>query len=603
MQNIDNLCMGCMCEKGSETICSVCGFDETAYREPDALPLRTVLAGRYVVGKVIATDGEGFSYIGFDAVTESVIKINEYYPAGLCERQSDATVKLDSENSFVFNDGIMKFIELYKKLSELSELTAVNRVVDIFETNKTAYAVSEYLPGIRLKEFLIRNGGMLSWEQVRPLFLPLISAFKVLHEKGIIHGGISPETLMVGRDGKVRITGFCISEIRNAKSQMTAQLFPGYTAIEQYRGEEITPATDVYAFAATMFRTLTGNPPPDSMQRMTQDRLAFTKSIAESIPRSVLVAMANALQIEVGDRTSTMEQLKTDIQGSNEPVVTPVKGKEEEKTTPAQKQSTAKYVLIASIATALIIGLIGLLVYLFILPHDKGEDVSSDTSIVSSEVSTEPDVVVESDDDYVIIPDLCDQTMQQINNNEQLQKYFDIVVREEKYDDKYARGRICGQYTEPNKKVAKKDGEDVVIEVIVSMGPSEIKIPKQILNKTEKDARIILYELGFKSDTITFIEKMDDEQTEEKIVIGTYPEIGETVRPYDNLIVYINANLKPEEEEETSSKITFNIPSAVSSEAETSSSPVSSYSTESSTVTSSSEEETTNSTSSEAETE
>ena len=74
MQDINNLCMGCMSEQTGEQVCSVCGFDSSKYNEPGALPLKTVLAGRYLVGKVIGTTGEGFNYLGFDSVTESVVK-------------------------------------------------------------------------------------------------------------------------------------------------------------------------------------------------------------------------------------------------------------------------------------------------------------------------------------------------------------------------------------------------------------------------------------------------------------------------------------------------------------------------------------------------
>lgn len=51
MQNTDNLCMGCMSETTSGSICSVCGFDEAAYNEPDAISLRTLLADRYLVDR------------------------------------------------------------------------------------------------------------------------------------------------------------------------------------------------------------------------------------------------------------------------------------------------------------------------------------------------------------------------------------------------------------------------------------------------------------------------------------------------------------------------------------------------------------------------
>ena len=383
MQEINKLCMGCMSSLNGDSVCSVCGFDSSKYDEPNALGLRTMLAGRYLVGKVIGTTGEGFTYLSFDTVTEAVVKITEYFPTGLCTRNADASVAINGETSYVYNEGIMKFIELHKALAGLSELSAVYRIIDIFEVNNTAYSVTEHLQGITLKEFLIRNGGVLSWEQIRPLYLPLINALRVLHENGIIHGGISPETLIVGRDGRIRITDFLISSARNARSEMTAQLYPGFAAIEQYRGEELTPATDIYAVGATLFRTLTGNPPPDSKQRLENDNMTFSRSVAEKVPRSVLVAMANALQLESANRTQKIDDLKANLQLAetvSEPEAKPQKGGNKGKKSGGGNK---KYVLIAALATALILAIIAGIFY-FLTLQDEDDTASNSSEFISS---------------------------------------------------------------------------------------------------------------------------------------------------------------------------------------------------------------------------
>ena len=61
MQEFNDLCMGCMSALSGDKVCSTCGFDSSAYNEPNALPLRTMLAGRYLVGKVLSTTGEGIN--------------------------------------------------------------------------------------------------------------------------------------------------------------------------------------------------------------------------------------------------------------------------------------------------------------------------------------------------------------------------------------------------------------------------------------------------------------------------------------------------------------------------------------------------------------
>ncbi len=60
---------------------------------------------------------------------------------------------------------------------------------------------------------------------------------------------INPDNLVLCRDGKVRLAGFCISECNDASSGLGFKPVAGYTALEQYDNSHIIcPATDIYAF-------------------------------------------------------------------------------------------------------------------------------------------------------------------------------------------------------------------------------------------------------------------------------------------------------------------------------------------------------------------
>ena len=111
---------------------------------------------------------------------------------------------------------------------------------------------------------------------------------------------------VVEKDGKLRLTGFCISEERTARSNITAQLFPGFAAVEQYGviGKQGS-WTDVYGFAATLYRTLVGNPPQEASERVNEDNLTIPAKIMHELPQATLEMLANALQILPEDRTET----------------------------------------------------------------------------------------------------------------------------------------------------------------------------------------------------------------------------------------------------------------------------------------------------------
>lgn len=549
MQEINKLCMGCMSSLNGDSVCSVCGFDSSKYDEPNALPLRTMLAGRYLVGKVIGATGESFVYLSFDTVTEAVVKITEYFPAELCTRNSDISVAINGDSAYVYNEGIMKFIELHKTLAGLSELSAVYRIIDIFEINNTAYSVAEHLQGITLKEFLIRNGGVLTWEQVRPLYLPLINALHTLHENGIIHGGISPETLIVGRDGRIRITDFLIPSARNAQSKITAQLYPGFAAIEQYRGEELTPATDVYAIGATLFRTLTGNPPPDSKQRLENDNMTFSRSVAEKVPRSVLVAMANALQLEPANRTKKINDFKANLQVAetvSKPENQPQKSRNNGKKSGGGNK---KYVLIAALATALILAIIASIFYFFTL-KDNEDTASKSSEFISSYESYHTIDASSTPEKHLSVPDFSGKSLAELLTKSEYAEYaewFDFKVVKKEYNNKVSRGKICAQSV----KIGTSAKKGTVVEFTVSLGPEQVTVPRALKGMNKDQALIEVLKLGIDYNNITVIGKLGDETTEEFIVFETSPAMGEKMNPDEAITIYYNTNVvQPENSSE-----------------------------------------------------
>ena len=544
MQETNKLCMGCMSSLGSDSVCSVCGFDSSKYSEPNALPLRTILAGRYLVGKVLSVTGEGFNYISFDTVAETVVKITEYFPQGLCERNQDTSLSVNGETSYEFNEGIMNFIELHKTLAGLSEVSALYKILDIFEVNNTAYCVTEYLPGITLKEFLIRNGGALSWEQIRPLYLPLVNAVRTLHESSVIHGGLSPETIMVGRDGRMRITDFLIPSARKAGGKISPQLYPGFAAVEQYRGEELTPATDIYALGATLFRVLTGNPPPDSKQRLENDNMTFSRSVAEKVPRGVLVAMANALQLEAENRTKKVENFRSTLQSAESQVQSEDKG-DGSKGGKASKNSNKKYVLIAAVATILILAIIAGIVYLAALGGDEDTE-SSSSEYISSYESYLTVSASSTPEKQLSVPDFSGKSLAELLANNEYAEWFDFKVVKKEYNNKVSRGKICAQSV----KIGTSAKKGTVVEFTVSLGPEKITVPKALKGMNKDEALIEILKLGVDFGNVSVVGKLGEETTEEFVVFETSPAMGEKMSPDEAITIYYNTNVvQPESSE------------------------------------------------------
>lgn len=315
----DNLCMGCMKEIGNVQQCPFCGFHNDTAAPAPYLPLRTVIGGRYTVGKVISASGDGVTYIAWDNESRETVTVREFLPVeNITRLQGQTEVIVNEDSRLVFYDSVREFLALNRKLAMSRNLSALIPVIDIIEENNTAYAVSEYLETITLRDFLLKSRtGYLGWDKVKTLMMPVLTTVASLHSMDIYHRGISPNTLVLGRDGKLRLTGFMISSARCLKTRVKPEMFPGYAAIEQYHDVDDTGAwTDVYGIASVIYRALIGSTPAEASERITNDKLMIPPRFAEALPAYLVSALDHALTIEPGDRTATVDELREELSGS-----------------------------------------------------------------------------------------------------------------------------------------------------------------------------------------------------------------------------------------------------------------------------------------------
>lgn len=547
MQNTDRLCLGCMNDNGGEQVCSICGYDAKEKNPKGTLEAGTWLEGRFLIGRFIESNGEGISYMGWDNFRDCVVFIREYFPENVASRNNDGSVAMREGSEFAFNEGILEFLELNRKLASLGEeLTALIPVTAVFENGGTAYAVSKApAASITLREFLMRNGGTLTWEQVRPLFLPLFTTVGKLHEAGIVHGGISPETVLVCRDGKLRLSGVCIRGVRTQGSNLQAQLFPGFAAPEQYgltEAGEIGVHSDVYAIAATVFRVLMGNNPPDAPLRLESDNMAVPSKIAQQLPKCVLTGLANALQIYVADRTADMENFKAELLQSAEAEVKPVSKKTTDKGAPKKVKAkkgmdrNKKYALIAAGVTVGIFAIIITIILIIMGGGDGGNSEASQAFTSVPQVNQAGDVAESytSTENLYTVPDLKNVSLAEILGNDDY-SVFKFVVSGKRYDNQVPKGAIIEQSVKANTDVHK----DTEITVVVSLGPQNVTVPS-VKGKSKDEAIIALLNAGFLYDNIDITDKWDDTATP-LMAIETDPAVGAKANVDGKIYLYINS--------------------------------------------------------------
>ena len=549
MLNTERLCLGCMNDNGGEKICPICGFDSTTKNPDDSLPTKFFLKNRYLVGKATDINGEGITYIGWDNANNTIININEYFPLGFAHRNPDKTVSMIKGNEYTFNEGLLEFKDIKCNIMG-SELPSLIPVTDVFEENGTVYAIETNITGIPLNKFLDKNGGTLKWEQARALFLPLIDTLKGMNDIGIIHRGISADTVIVGRDGKLRISNYTIKKLRQSNSELQSQLYDGYAAIEQYgfEGMHDDSYTDVYGLCATLFRVLIGTVPPEATKRIQNDSMSIPAKFAEELPRHVLAALANGLQVLPEERTRDIETFKNELVYGEIPNAPAVKrtvkstdSAPEEK--PAKKKSgSAKYVAISAAATAVVFLVIAVILIFGVFREDifKPQEPaysSEETQVNAPTVDKIGDIDsgAEVTSKLYTVPDLKGKYYAEVIESDEYEM-FEFTISSKIFSDQYPKGAICSQSVTPGGGGVVRDTK---IEVVISLGPKEIKIAN-LKGLEELEAKMELLKQGFLYDNIEVLEKYDKDLSPD-VVIDQEPKYGEKVSTDVGVKIYINS--------------------------------------------------------------
>lgn len=510
MAGFENLCMNCMSDTAGKSECPNCGCQSGEPQTPNALPLRTVLQDRYIVGRVKTSNGEGTTYIGFDTVLRLPVELREFYPKTLCERPGgERDVRVQAGNEVAFNEYLVDFLSYAREIAHLRELSTIVQIYDIFEENHTAYTVSEWHDSITLRYYVERSGGNLNWNAARQLFMPVLSALSTMHAAKVSHLGISPDTLRIMQDGRMVLGSFCIAPVRRADADLPPDLTPGCAAIEQYvMGYVPDESTDVYGFAASLFFTLTGELPQDALKRRTDPRLLIPTNILRTIPPHVVTALANALQVMPDQRTASFERLRAELSAA--PTITAtIEGPElleglSAAVPPKKKEHTAVWVLVPCALALAIFTAIGVMW----LSHGglplQGQTSSTSVEETENKVASVPDESGEPailqltpgapavSNDKIETPNLVGQGYESLLQITSSGTDYQIRRTSEKFSDTVPEGEIISQSPAPGEEM----DQGGTIVVVVSKG-SEIRTLPAIYGKALADASTTVTAAGF----------------------------------------------------------------------------------------------------------
>ena len=309
-------CSNCFTEiPDGESTCPVCGYssDKDSGKYPMALPVGTVLNGRYILGRTLGQGGFGITYVAKDHKTGNLVAVKEYFPETLATRTNDKTISAyTDQREENFSYGKECFLKEAETLAQFIGNPNIVRVYSYFEENNTAYFVMDYVDGVSLRDYL-KEQGKISWEKAKELLFPIMDALSEVHSKGIIHRDVTPDNIYITKDGVVKLLDFGAARysLGDRSRSLDVVLKPGFAPREQYsRRSRQGPYTDVYALAATYYFAITGRLPPDSIDRQDHDELILPSSLGVKIPPTVEDALCKGLAVSSLERFQNMEEFK-----------------------------------------------------------------------------------------------------------------------------------------------------------------------------------------------------------------------------------------------------------------------------------------------------
>lgn len=245
-----------------------------------------LIAGRYRVERQIGAGGMGSVWLATDTESGEAVAVKQAHPG---QRPADREVRIARD------------------LRHPRIVAQYDAVLD----NGESWLVMQYVPSRDLAAVIAADGRLLP-DRVAHLGGQLAEALQVLHARGVVHGDVSPGNVLITDSGDAMLTDFGVARAIWSDATITAGALvagtPAYLAPEVARGEERTPASDVFSLGATLFAAAEGvSPLGDAENPLTAVWRSASGHIAAPTTGPLGSALARMLRVDPTERPDADE--------------------------------------------------------------------------------------------------------------------------------------------------------------------------------------------------------------------------------------------------------------------------------------------------------
>ena len=225
---------------------------------------------------------------------------------------------------------------MLREAKALARISHPNVVIvhDFGVHDRRVYLVMEIVRGTTLTEWQRSR----SWREVVDVYLAAGAGLCAAHEAGVVHRDFKPDNVLVGEDGRARVSDFGIARLDGAAAMESGGHEPGaspmltfdgalmgtpaYMSAEQFQGRVSDARSDQFAFCIALFEGLSGSRPfeGDTLPKLRDQVCAgAARKLPASFPRRLERALRRGLQVDPAERWPTLRALLEELEAVRRP--------------------------------------------------------------------------------------------------------------------------------------------------------------------------------------------------------------------------------------------------------------------------------------------
>jgi eukaryotic-like serine/threonine-protein kinase len=263
-----------------------------------------LIAGRFELEEVVGSGGMASVYRAHDRLLERPVAL-----------------KILHEHYVRDEEAVERFQREARSAAQLAHPNIVT-VIDRGEDDGRPYIVFEYVVGENLKQLVTREGALPIGTAI-DLGIQIAQALEAAHERGVVHRDIKPQNVLLGEEGRAKVTDFGIARARGTEGLTLTGTIMGtsdYIAPEQAKGEPAGEASDIYSLGVVLYELLTGRVPYEGespvavAMRHVHDPVPSVRSRRPEVPPRLDACVRRALAKEPRDRFASMSDLIAELE-------------------------------------------------------------------------------------------------------------------------------------------------------------------------------------------------------------------------------------------------------------------------------------------------